>query len=144
VLAQKWSEFGGRVGRKAMGGGNRRVNFRNFSWTAQAAMLGTVKSESANLRCAVRFPLHLPISILGSGKPDEGVTQDISAAGVLFHCTLDYPVGSQIQFSISMPAQALGADRDVQVECTGRVVRCTPVGDRVAVGAIIDEYHVAH
>ena len=107
-------------------------------------MLWSVKSESVNLRCAVRFPLQLPISILTGGQPDQGVTQDISAAGVLFHCALDYPVGSQIQFSICMPAQALGADRDVQVECIGRVVRCTPVGDRVAVGAIIDEYHVAH
>jgi hypothetical protein len=103
-----------------------------------------VKNDPANLRCAVRFPLRLPVAVHGTRGADEGVTEDISAAGVLMHCGLDYPVGSTIQFSISMPAQALGAERDVEVQCTGRVVRCTPLGDRVAVGAIIDEYHVAH
>jgi PilZ domain len=107
-------------------------------------MLRGVKNDPANLRCAVRFPLRLPVAVQGKGGMDQGVTEDISAAGVLMHCGLDYPVGSTIQFSISMPARALGAERDVQVECTGRVVRCTPLGDRVAVGAIIDEYHVAH
>lgn len=119
-------------------------NFRNFSHCVLTDMLGDVKPESANLRCAVRFPLHLPVSIFANGSPDHGVTHDISAAGVLIHCNRDYAVGSHIRFSISMPAQALGAEHDVQVECTGRVVRCTPMGDQVAVGAIIDEYHVAH
>ena len=106
-------------------------------------MLGAVKNDPANLRCAVRFPLQLPVAVIGNGREDEGVTQDISAAGILMHCGLDYPVGSTIQFSISMPAKALGAERDVRVQCTGRVVRCTPMGNRNAVGAIIDEYRVA-
>jgi hypothetical protein len=56
---------------------------------------------------------------------------------------MDYAVGSTIQFSISMPAQAMGAQKDVVVDCVGRVVRCTPIGDKVAVGAIIDEYHIS-
>ena len=107
-------------------------------------MLEDVKNDPANLRCAVRFPLHLPVAVIGNGREDEGVTEDISAAGILMHCGQDYPVGSTIQFSISMPAKSLGAERDVQVQCTGRVVRCTPVGNRNAVGAIIDEYRVAH
>ena len=76
-------------------------------------------------------------------KLSDAETQDISAGGVLFHCSVDYPVGSTIQFAISMPGQALGTKNDVQVECVGRVVRCTPAGDRVAVGAIIDEYFIS-
>jgi PilZ domain len=97
-----------------------------------------------DLRCAVRFPLQLPVAVHSNGnKADQGVTQDISAGGVLMHCGEDYPVGSTIQFSICMPAQALGAEQDVHVECTGRVVRCSPAGGRVAVGAIIDEYHIS-
>jgi hypothetical protein len=42
-----------------------------------------------------------------------------------------------------MPAQTMGSEKDVQVECIGRVVRCNPVGERIAVGAIIDEYHIS-
>lgn len=103
----------------------------------------SVKAEaSTDLRCAVRFPLHLPVA-LHDVEVEEGSmaeTQDISAAGVLIHCGVDYPVGSTIQFSICMPAQTLGAEKDVQVECIGRVVRSSPVGDRIAIGAIIDEY----
>jgi hypothetical protein len=103
-----------------------------------------VKNETNNdLRCAVRFPLHLPVAMHSNGKGDDGETQDISAGGVLIHCGVDYPVGSTIEFSICMPAKTLGADHDVQVECVGRVVRCTPSGDRIAVGAIIDEYHIS-
>jgi PilZ domain len=107
-------------------------------------MLMRVKNDpNSNLRCAVRFPLHLPVALRANDKLDDGVTQDISAGGVLIHCGSDFPVGSTIEFSISMPAKALGAEQDVRMECTGRVVRCSPVGDRVALGAIIDEYHIS-
>jgi hypothetical protein len=103
-----------------------------------------VKNETNNdLRCAVRFPLHLPVAMHSNDNGDHAETQDISAGGVLIHCGVDYPVGSTIEFSICMPAKTLGADHDVQVECVGRVVRCTPSGDRIAVGAIIDEYHIS-
>jgi hypothetical protein len=86
--------------------------------------------------------LHLPVKISESTWDDHAETQDISAGGVLIHCGADYAVGSTLQFSICMPAQALGAEKDVRVECVGRVVRCTPVGERMAVAAIIDEYHI--
>jgi hypothetical protein len=101
------------------------------------------KVTTNDLRCAVRFPLRLPVALQINGKIEQGMTQDISAGGVLIHCREDYPVGTTIRFSISMPAQALAAERDVRMECTGRVVRCTPVGDCMAVGAIIDEYRIS-
>jgi hypothetical protein len=96
-----------------------------------------------DLRCAVRFPLQLPVILQDDSDQGEGVTQDISAGGVLIYCGNDYPIGATIQFCIIMPARALGAERDVRVECSGRVVRCTPAGERMAVGAIIDEYHIS-
>jgi PilZ domain len=105
--------------------------------------LGVENDSNIALRCAVRFPLQLPVAVHANDRSDQGMTQDISAGGVLIHCGVDYPVGSTIQFSICMPARTLGAEHDVQMECTGRVVRCTPVGDQVAVGAIIDEYHIS-
>jgi hypothetical protein len=103
-----------------------------------------VKNDANHdLRCAVRFPLHLPVAVHPEDKLSDAETQDISAGGVLFHCGVDYPVGSTIQFAISMPGKALGSKSDVRVECVGRVVRCAPAGDRIAVGAIIDEYFIS-
>jgi hypothetical protein len=111
-----------------------------------------VKAENTNdlksypstndLRGAVRFPLHLHVNLHEKAEGESAETQDISAGGVLIHCGVDYPVGSTIQFSISMPAQTMGAEKDVMVDCVGRVVRCTPAGNKIAVGAIIDEYRI--
>lgn len=106
-------------------------------------MLTLVNTEPLNdLRGAVRFPLHLRVALHGTDGELEGETQDISAGGVLIHCGVEYPVGSTILFSISMPAQTMGAERDVQVECVGRVVRCVRAGDQISIGAIIDEYRI--
>ena len=107
-------------------------------------MLTYVKTAlSTDLRCSVRFPLHLSVNLHEQEDGGNAETQDISAGGVLIHCGVDYPIGSTIQFSICMPAQTMGSEKDVQVECIGRVVRCNPVGERIAVGAIIDEYHIS-
>jgi len=96
-----------------------------------------------DLRGAVRFPLQLPVALQANDRTDEGVTHNISAGGVLIHCKEEHPVGSTVRFSICMPAQALGSDQDVLVECTGRVARCTPEGSHVAIGVIIDEYRIS-
>jgi hypothetical protein len=93
-----------------------------------------------DLRCAVRFPLRLPISLRSDPTAE---THDISAGGLMFYGGVDYPIGSTIEFTICMPAKSVGADKDVHVECVGRVVRCAPSNGRVAVGAIIDEYHIS-
>jgi hypothetical protein len=90
----------------------------------------------------VRFPLHLQVNVHGAAGNTLAETQDISAGGVLLHCGVEYPIGSTIQFSIAMPARSMGAENDVMVDCVGRVVRCAPAGDKVAVGAIIDEYRI--
>ena len=102
----------------------------------------------SKLRNAVRFPLHLPINLQSPQPPGvpalpTGETENISSQGVLFHCDVDYPVGSKIQFTISMPGKSLGSDRDVKVECTGYVVRSSPSDGRIAVGAVIDEYRIS-
>jgi hypothetical protein len=118
-------------------------HFGNFPSCEWKAILTSVKNETAtDLRCAVRFPLRLPVKVWGRNQDDDAETQDISAGGVLIHCGVEYAVGSTLQFSICMPARALGAEKDVRVECVGRVVRCNPVGERMAVAAIIDEYHI--
>ncbi len=95
------------------------------------------------MRSAVRFPLELPVAVHAHRERFEATTKDISAGGVLFTMDSVVDVGSVIEFSISMPAQIIGAEQDILVKCVGRVVRCSPDGDKCAVAAVIDEYKFA-
>jgi len=49
-------------------------------------------------------------------------------------------VGSNIEFTISIPADVIGAPADVMVSGEGRVVRCAPDDGHKSVAAVIDEY----
>ncbi len=98
------------------------------------------EQTQSELRGATRFPLRLPISITSEGEQVQAETHNISAGGVLFHLEGEMEVGSNIQFSISMPAAVLGASTDVLVTGMGRVVRCSLEGERRAIAAVIDEY----
>jgi len=72
------------------------------------------------------------------------MTRDISAGGVLMDCDARQEVGSIIEFTICMPAQIIGAPKDVLVNCTGRVVRCSSAGDdRCSIAAIIEDYSIS-
>ena len=105
-----------------------------------------VKTASAarkpytDVQSAARFPVKLPVAL----KSDTGVcsaeTQNVSANGVLFEVDADMPVGSPVDFTISLPADVVGAESDVRVDCHGRVVRSFADGGRRGVGVVIDEY----
>ena len=77
-------------------------------------------------------------------KSDAGVqsaeSQNMSANGVLFEVDADMPVGSPVDFTISLPADVVGSVEDVRVDCRGRVVRSFEDGGRRGVGVVIDEY----
>jgi hypothetical protein len=125
----------------------------NVSETAK----GTVAEVSRNRRGytdvqgAPRFPIRLPVALKSaadqSGVPGQSAvigrtveTENISANGVLFRMDADVPVGSAVDFTISLPADVVGAEADVQVDCRGRVVRSFADGGRRGVGVVIDEY----
>ncbi len=119
----------------------------NVSETAK----GTVAESSKNRRGytdvqgAPRFPIKLPVAVksaeTGSGIWGKSIeTENISANGVLFRMDADVPVGSAVDFTISLPADVVGAKTDVQVDCRGRVVRSFEDGGRRGVGVVIDEY----
>lgn len=74
-------------------------------------------------RTGKRFPLELPIRIRRKGGDDKATTADMSAAGVYIMADTDLSVGSPIEFDITLPADVLGTPTDVDVHCTGRVVR---------------------
>jgi hypothetical protein len=92
-------------------------------------------------RSSVRFPLKLPITIRTADMREHfAETADISAGGVLFHTKAVLEIGATIRFRIVLPAAVLGADTDVLVNCTGRVVRSLDEKGKKAVAAVIDEY----
>ncbi len=112
---------------------------------------GTVAESSKNRRGytdvqgAPRFPIKLPVAVksadTGSGIWGKSIeTENISANGVLFRMDADVPVGAAVDFTISLPADVVGAKTDVQVDCRGRVVRSFEDGGRRGVGVVSDEY----
>jgi hypothetical protein len=102
-----------------------------------------LSSALQEVRCAVRFPLALPV-VLWSGKDKfAAVTRNISASGVLFVLDRELPVGGAIRFSLRMTGAVLGTPHDVLVHCTGRVVRCSISQDQYLAAATIDEYRFA-
>ena len=98
-------------------------------------------SRYEDLQSAPRFPLHLSASVKSEGSAYSALTENISANGVLFAMDRNVPVGSIVDFTIMLPAEAVGARNDVQVDCRGRVVRAFEDRGRLGVGVVIDEYH---
>jgi PilZ domain len=98
----------------------------------------------ADVQGAARFPIKLPVALKSAAKGGTGraiETENISANGVLFRMDADVPIGSAVDFTISLPADVVGGETDVQVDCRGRVVRSFQEdGGRRGVGVVIDEY----
>jgi len=89
--------------------------------------------------------LELPIRIHTKGGDDKATTADMSSAGVYIMADTDLTVGSPIEFDITLPAVVLGTPADVEVRCTGRVVRKESGGGgkkkkKNGVACVIDEY----
>jgi len=92
------------------------------------------------LRSAVRFPLHLPLTVKSDHQEHASETADISAAGVMFYLESKLDVGAPLEFSIELPPEMVGGAEPVQVKCLGRVARTFEENGRRGVAAIIDEY----
>jgi hypothetical protein len=95
------------------------------------------------VRCAVRFPLSLPVVLSAELDEFSAATVNVSASGVLFQTDRKVTTGTQIGFSLRMPGGVLGTPRDVLVHCSGRVVRCFPSQTGYHTAATIDEYRFA-
>lgn len=119
------------------------LSFRNLPSPRRALYASPAvitKTPVTELRTAVRFPLHLPVSVRSANTEHVGETADISAAGALLALEADFAPGSPIEFSLMLPPDALGNLDPVQVCCTGRVVRTIVEDGRRCTAAIIDEY----
>jgi hypothetical protein len=95
------------------------------------------------VRCAVRFPLALPVMLSSDAGDVAAITLNVSASGVLFEVTDPLQDRLGIRFSLRMPGTVLGTNRDVLVHCVGRVVRCCISQTQYLAAATIDEYQFA-
>ena len=99
-------------------------------------------------RTGKRFPLTLATTIRGGKKSvKKGTTSDLSAAGVFIMADADFEVGTKVEFDITLPAAMIGANKDVEVRCQGRVVRANEEGrkkkkpaNKGGVACVIDNY----
>ena len=101
------------------------------------------RTARQEVRCAVRFPLTLPV-LLSSGKGEiAALTRNVSASGVVFEMDTPVQAGLEIRFSLRMPGAVLGTPHDVLVHCQGRVVRCSKNQSNYQAAATIDDYQFA-
>ncbi len=96
--------------------------------------------QVAEVRCAVRFPLSLPITVITETGEYDAITENISASGVLFRSDEDLGIDRKVEFLLKMPAAILGTDADVTLHCFGRVVRSYEGMEQFHAAAIIDDY----
>jgi hypothetical protein len=92
------------------------------------------------VRCAVRFPLVLPVVLSSEDGEFAALTRNVSASGVVFTLDRALQVRQEIHFSLRMPGAVLGTPHDVLVHCLGRVVRCSMSQNQYLAAATIDEY----
>ena len=108
--------------------------------SSKAVKTANNRKHYTDVQSAARFPVKLPIAVKSDAGVQPAETQNISANGVLFEVDADMPVGSPVDFTISLPADVVGSAEDVRVDCRGRVVRSFEDGGRRGVGVVIDEY----
>jgi hypothetical protein len=104
---------------------------------------GEPAGSRQEVRCAVRFPLSLPVLLSANHGEFAALTRNVSASGVLFELDRPLQTGLDIGFSLRMPGTVLGTPRDVLVHCRGRVVRCSMSLTQYQAAATIDEYQFA-
>lgn len=95
-------------------------------------------------RTGKRFEIKLPISIEASdsAKKLDGITDNVSAAGVYLRANAQLKVGSKVSFEIVLPREMTGGPADVKLQCRGTVVRtdCGDSQDKTGVACVIDGY----
>jgi len=96
--------------------------------------------EAIPVRAAVRFPLRLELVLRTPEREYPGVTEDVSANGLLFAADELPPVGAEVRFEMTMPAAIMGGANDVLLNCLGRIVRHQQLADKLMAAAVIDEY----
>ena len=100
-------------------------------------------------RSARRYDLSLPVTVrvplIRESNSHTGHTRDISTRGVYFVVSKDLPTGTELDFTLTLPAQ-ITRGTDVFVRAHGRVIRVDRRHDAdtdlVGVAAVIERYDI--
>ena len=106
---------------------------------AEGAIVSEAEQEQRNTR---RFALQLPVSVkyVEGAKEQIAQTRDVSARGVFFYMDSNVKVGSDLEFTLTLPSEITLTD-SIRVRCKGKVVRVEDRGaERIGVAAAIDQY----
>jgi hypothetical protein len=100
-------------------------------------------SDGADRREARRFNMTLPLRVLPNephGSELIAQTRDVSYRGLYFLAEIKFPVGSEIEFVITLPEQVTQSG-DVNIRCLGQIVRVEPTSNgRMGIAAKIERY----
>jgi PilZ domain len=99
--------------------------------------------DGADRREARRFSMSLPMRVLPRGAHQKELrvnTRDVSYRGLYFLSETKFEVGSPVEFVLTLP-QKLSASSEVDIRCTGQIVR-VEVGKNgtMGVAAKIERY----
>ncbi|MCI0354478.1 MAG: PilZ domain-containing protein [Acidobacteria bacterium] len=107
---------------------------------AEGAVVSPAEQEQRNTR---RFALQLPVSVKyvdGATREQAAQTRDVSARGVFFYMDSNLKVGSDLEFTLTLPSE-ITLTESIRVRCKGKVVRVEEKGtQRIGVAAAIDQY----
>jgi PilZ domain len=107
------------------------------------ARVGGAMSEGVDRREARRFNMTLPLRVLPHephGSELTAQTRDVSYRGLYFLAETKFPIGSEIEFVITLPEQATQSN-DVNIRCLGQIVRVEPTSNgRMGIAAKIERY----
>jgi hypothetical protein len=100
-------------------------------------------------RTARRYDLSLPVNVRvpvsREPKPQNGRTRDISTRGVYFMVQNDMAPGTEVDFTLTLPAE-ITRGTEVFVRAHGRVVRVDRRSDdnheSMGVAAVIERYDI--
>ena len=100
-------------------------------------------------RMARRYDLSLPVNVRLpinlEPKSDSGRTRDISTRGVYFTVNKDLATGTELDFTLTLPAE-ITRGSEVFVRAHGRVVRVDKRSDdnheTIGVAAVIERYDI--
>lgn len=94
-------------------------------------------------RTSRRFNMTLPLVVRtpqsGNGGEITTETRDVSFRGLFFLLEGNHSVGSSLEFVLTLPKEVTLAG-DVQIRCTGEVVRVEEQNGRHGIAARIEKY----
>jgi hypothetical protein len=90
-----------------------------------------------------RFPLELPVRVRAEQSDEENcVTGNISSGGVYLRTNKALKIGTEVEFDLTLPAEAISGPSDVRIHCRGKVVRVERKNEgEIGVACEIEAHH---